>query len=111
MYRKNIRKYVLCQKASYIHNVLLIIVMCLSRSLFSIVGQKYMCTVCNVSSINPPPQIIGYSSTTHIINEGIYLSLYNWPPFHPIILIIGRWCSVPVAEARGALGSVPSGIR
>ena len=51
------------------------------------------------------------------ISLSLYVSLslslfyYKRPPWTPIILIIGRWCSVTGAEDRGSLGSFPIGIR
>ena len=35
------------------------------------------------------------------------ISLLNWPPCHPSLVGIGRWCSVPGAEARRELCSAP----
>ena len=35
----------------------------------------------------------------------------TWPPWIPSVPNIGGWYSLPGAEARGALGTVPSGLR
>ena len=44
-----------------------------------------------------------------IFNESLSLSLSlsNWPPCPPILLIIGRWYHEPVAEDMWALCSIP----
>ena len=50
-----------------------------------------------------------YLSISLSVSFPISISLASAPPLS--ILIIGEWCYVPVAEARGSLGSIPSGIR
>ena len=37
--------------------------------------------------------------------------LLTWPPFIDSVLNIGGWSSLPRAYARGALGTVPIGLR
>ena len=39
------------------------------------------------------------------------ISLLTWYPRSPSMPSIGGWYSLPVTEARGALGAVPSGLR
>ena len=40
-----------------------------------------------------------------------YLFLLTWPPCIYSMPYVRRWNSLPRAEARGALGTAPSGLR